>query len=207
MRRLPLFPLPVVLFPGAVMPLHVFEPRYRQMMAHCLEGDRRFGLIYHDPDRAGPFQMEPGEVGCIAEILKFQPLPDGRSLVLALGTKRFRVEDGIESEALYYEALVEEHPDFATSRRGILTRRRISIDLFHRVLEEVLHHPGPLPTFNARSETAFQLAQAIRVDPAWQQALLETRDERSRLDRVDDLLRAVLERGTRVEDDPDRHLD
>ncbi len=193
MRRLPLFPLPVVLFPGALMPLHVFEPRYRQMMAHCLESDRRFGLVYHDPDRQGPFDLEPGRVGCVAEILQFQPLPDGRSLVLTEGVERFRIEDGIESEALYFEALVDDYPDLDGGRRGIVQRRRVSVELFHRVLLEVLNHPGPLPPVSTRGETAFQLAQAIRIDPAWQQELLETRGEARRLDRLDFLFRAILD--------------
>src|SRR4029079_13532551 len=50
---LPLFPLTTVLFPGAPMPLHIFEPRYRQMLADCLEGDRRFGLVPGEPAEAG----------------------------------------------------------------------------------------------------------------------------------------------------------
>jgi Lon protease-like protein len=195
MRRLPLFPLPVVLFPGALLPLHVFEPRYRRMMAYCLEGDRRFGVVYHDPDRAGPYEVEPGQVGCVAEILRFEPLSDGRSMVLAGGRERFRVEDGIESDAPYYEALVDEYPDLDGKRRRIVERRHASIALFHRVLEEVLDHDGPLPPFNPRSEMAFQLAQVIRVDPLWQQALLETRGERPRLDQIDALLHTVLEGG------------
>ena len=203
MRRLPLFPLPVVLLPGALLPLHVFEPRYRQMVAHCLEGDRRFGLLYHDPDLAGPFEMAGGEVGCVAEILKFEPLPDGRSLILTLGTERFRVDDGIESASLYYEALVEEYPDGEEPRRGIVGRRRASIGLFHRVLEEVLEHEGELPTFDPRTETAFQLAQRIHVSPAWQQELLEVRTERERLDRLDALLHAILASGERITEDPE----
>ena len=65
MRRLPLFPLDVVLFPGELLPLHIFEPRYRRMVARCLETDHRFGLIYHDSDRLGPFLMEEGRVGAL----------------------------------------------------------------------------------------------------------------------------------------------
>jgi len=107
MRRLPLFPLPVVLFPGAVTPLHIFEPRYRQMVARCIEYDRRFGLLYHDPDRLGPFERTPGRVGTVAEIGEFRILPDGRSLLLATGIERFRIVDGIESDTKYHEALVE----------------------------------------------------------------------------------------------------
>ncbi|NNK64997.1 MAG: ATP-dependent protease, partial [Gemmatimonadetes bacterium] len=53
MLTLPLFPLPVVLFPGTCTPLHIFEPRYQKMVAKCLAGDRRFGLIYHDSDDQG----------------------------------------------------------------------------------------------------------------------------------------------------------
>jgi ATP-dependent Lon protease len=196
MRRLPLFPLPLVLFPGAPMPLHVFEPRYRQMVAHCVEADRRFGLIYHDPDRHGPYVMEPGGVGCVAEILKFQPLPDGRSLILCRGEERFRVEDGVESSAMYYEAVAEPYPDRDDDDlRGMVQRRRRSIALFHRVLEEVIRHARPFPEIDARAEAGFQLAQTIRIDPDWQQVVLEARTERERLDLVDDLMRAVLENG------------
>ncbi len=193
MRRLPLFPLPVVLFPGGPMPLHVFEPRYRQMVAHCVEGDRTFGLVYHDPDVEGPFLVEPGRVGCTAEILNYQPLPDGRSLVLVRGGERFEVEDGIESPHLYWECVAAPYTDAGAPVPR--TRRRRTIGLFYDVLEHVVGHPKPFPEIDDTAETAFQLAQAIRVDPTWQQRLLESRSEAERLDQVEGLLRAVLEAG------------
>ena len=93
LRRLPLFVLPTVLFPGALLPLHVFEPRYRQMAARCLETDKRFGVLYHDGERWGPFALREGGIGCVAEIVRFQPLPDGRSLLLTQGLERFRIVD------------------------------------------------------------------------------------------------------------------
>lgn len=193
MRRLPLFPLPVVLFPGAVLPLHIFEPRYRQMMAFCLEGDKRFGLIFHDPDRSGAFQLDAGEVGCVAEILRFQPLPDGRSLVLTRGRERFRIEDGIESDAAYYEGLVEEYSDFVGNPAELEERRRRSIDLFQRVVDSLEEKPDNVPEIDPSRETSWALAQTIRIDPVWQQDLLELRQESARLDRLDTILRAVLE--------------
>ena len=193
MRRLPLFPLPVVLFPGAVLPLHIFEPRYRQMMAFCLEGDKRFGLIFHDPDRSGAFQLDAGEVGCVAEILRFQPLPDGRSLVLTRGRERFRIEDGIESDAAYYEGLVEEYSDFVGNPAELEERRRRSIDLFQRVVDSLEEKPDNVPEIDPARETSWALAQTIRIDPVWQQDLLELRQESARLDRLDTILRAVLE--------------
>lgn len=200
MRRLPLFPLPIVLFPRAPMPLHVFEPRYRQMVAHCVEGDSRFGLVYHDPERDGAFDLETARVGCVAHIVKFQPLPDGRSLILIRGEERFRIEDGIESAAMYHEALAAPYSDRTEDVRGLVVRRRISIALFHRVLREVIEYQSSYPEIDDRIETAFQIAQAIRVDADWQQELLENREERGRLRQIDALLRSVLETGDRFMD-------
>jgi ATP-dependent Lon protease len=202
MRRLPLFPLPLVLFPRAPLPLHIFEPRYRQMVAHCVEGDGRFGLIYHDPDRHGPYRMDAGGVGTVAEILKFQPLRDGRSLILCRGHERFRVEDGVESGAMYFEGLVAPYDDEEEEDlRGMVPRRRRTISLFHQVLDEVVRYREPYPEIDTREETGFQIAQAIRVDAPWQQALLETRRERDRLSLLDDLLRAVLAAGREMADE------
>ena len=195
-ETLPIFPLPnVVLFPNVFLPLHIFEPRYRQMVAHCVEGNEQFGLVYHDPDRHGPFSTDNGGVGCVARILKYQPLPDGRSLILCRGLERFRIEDGIESGAAYWEALAEPYDDEKEDKRGLVPRRRRSIDLFYRVLDEVVRYKQPFPEIDPYAETGFQIAQAIRIDPGWQQELLESRRERDRLGLLDDLLRAVLDSG------------
>jgi len=200
--RLPLFPLAVVLFPGAPIQLHIFEPRYRQMVAWCVESDNRFGLVYHDPDRHGPFMIESGQVGTVAEILKFQPLPDGRSLIYCRGVERFVIEDGVESDALYHEAVVEPYEDEADEEE-IGPRRKDSVALFFRVLREAVGHEEKLPVVDPGREVAFRIAQAIKIDPAWQQRLLETRTESGRLDILDDLLRAVLDAHARGEWSPD----
>lgn len=191
MRRIPLFPLPVVLLPGAVMPLHIFEPRYRQMTAHCLEGDRRFGLVYHDPDRRGPFGYEE-QIGCVAELMKYQPMPDGRSLIIVHGGERFQLRDEIDSEALYYEGLVEEYSDLEADPPGILERREHSLELFERVLDAVPDPPAERPRIETDREAAFQMAKWFRIDPGWHQELIELRFEKQRLDLIDDLLEAVL---------------
>lgn len=191
--RLPLFPLPVVLFPTAAMPLHVFEPRYRRMVARCLEFDRRFGLIYHDSDVRGPFLFEEGRVGCVAEIESFQPLPDGRSLMLARGGERFRIVDGIESEEPYYEALVSPYRDVGSPDATELDlRRRRSLELFRAVVERLPEEPERLPDLDPELELSFPLARTIDVEPAWQQSFLEIRDELDRLDRLDRVFQAAL---------------
>jgi ATP-dependent Lon protease len=197
MRRLPLFPLPVVLFPRAVMPLHIFEPRYRQMVARCLEFDRRFGLVYHDPDRMGPFQMEAGRVGTVAEIGEFRPLPDGRSLLLAHGRERFRIEDGVESDTLYYEAVVSELPDAEPGDEEALFRsRQRSVDLFRTVLDRFgpsdPEGGAPELRLDPAEEVSFRIASWIRLDPSWQDDLLAEPREEERLRRIDGVLLGVL---------------
>lgn len=191
--RLPLFPLPVVLFPTEAMPLHIFEPRYRRMVDRCLETDRRFGLIYHDADRSGPFLMEEGRIGCVAEIEDFQPLPDGRSVLVARGLERFEIVDGIESSEPFYEALVSPFRDVGGGNaRGIELQRRRSLALFEAVLRTLPEPPERLPELDPAQELSFPLVRTIDVDAAWQQAFLELRDERHRLERLDAVFRAAL---------------
>lgn len=192
--RLPLFPLPVVLFPGQLMPLHIFEPRYRQLVQDCLTGDRRFGLIYHDWDRQGPFLSEEGRVGCVAEVREHEPLEDGRSLIVVEGTERFRILDGIESETPYFEALVTPHPDETLlTGTALASRRSESIALFMTVVASLDERPEKLPDLEPDKETSFPLAQTIGIDPSWHQGLLELQDESLRLAELDRVFRVALE--------------
>jgi Lon protease-like protein len=191
-RRLPLFVLPTVLLPGARLPLHVFEPRYRQMVARCLEFDRQFGLLYHDGDLGG-HEVEAGQVGCVAEIQAFQPLPDGRSLLLAQGVERFQVDDAVASETLYAEAVVEEYGDEPEAPELLAQRRRRSIALFEGVVERLAGSREVLSELTPAREISFRLASHIEVDGPWRQGLLRSRRESERLARIDEVLAAVLE--------------
>ena len=107
-RELPLFPLPdIVLFPRDVLPLHIFESRYRMMLETVLEDDRRFGVV-----RWNPNTQTMASIGCCAEILQHQTSEDGRSNIVTLGQQRFRVLDVVR-EAPYRTAMVswiEEDP-------------------------------------------------------------------------------------------------
>lgn len=85
MVRLPLFPLGVTLYPGASLPLHIFEPRYRRLLADAIEADHRFVLLPHD-DHDQP--SAPGAVGSVALIRAVQPLEDGRSNIAVFGERR-----------------------------------------------------------------------------------------------------------------------
>src|SRR3989442_6260650 len=85
-RELPISPLPIVLFPGAPQPLHVFEPRYRQLLADCLAADRRFGITYVAPPQAAGADPQPeiGDPGCIALIRSTERVADRRAHVLTV---------------------------------------------------------------------------------------------------------------------------
>ncbi|MEN8374986.1 MAG: LON peptidase substrate-binding domain-containing protein [Gemmatimonadota bacterium] len=193
-RRLPLFVLPSVLYPGMQMPLHIFEPRYRRMVARCVETSGEFGLVYHDPDASGPFLIDEGRVGCAARILEFKPIPDGRSLILVQGVERFAIRDGIESEEPFYEALVESYVDYAAVGAGLRARRADSIGLFREVAARAMDAGATLPCVDEDRETSFLLGERIHLEMGWRQALLESRNEFDRLDRIDAVLRAVLSR-------------
>jgi Lon protease-like protein len=191
--RLPLFPLPVVLLPGAAMPLHIFEPRYRDLVRDCLASDSPFGLVYHDWDRQGPFLCEEGRIGCVARIEEHQGLDDGRSLIVIRGQERFRIVDGIESESAYFEGLVTPYRDATELPDDALAMRRLaSIRLFHAVVATLREHPDKLPELEPDRETSFLLAQTIGVDPSWHQRLLELQDEPARLEELDRVFRAAL---------------
>ena len=112
-RNLPIFPLNTVLFPGASLPLQIFEERYKLMMAHCLEGDSRFGvvLIREGAEVGGP--AEPHLVGTMAQIVQVNRVRGGRMFISVTGRERFRIAE-ITQRRPYMAALVqplEEEPD------------------------------------------------------------------------------------------------
>ena len=109
---LPLFPLDVVLVPEMSLPLHIFEPRYREMVANCLATDSRFGVLL-EPSRHGGAEMPaaPVEVGTVAEIMETSRLNDGRMNIVAEGRQRFRVrERRFDRSYLHAEVEILEEP-------------------------------------------------------------------------------------------------
>jgi Lon protease-like protein len=104
-RIIPIFPLPLVLFPGMVIPLKLFEPRYRQLFFDINQSDKQFGILYvSDPDTS-----EVGDypkIGTLTEISGHEILPNGQILIISVGLRRFRLVDVYQNKA-YQEALVE----------------------------------------------------------------------------------------------------
>jgi Lon protease-like protein len=107
---LPLFPLRVVLFPGGLLPLHIFEPRYQALITDCVEGTRRFGIVPPGEDDAEP---TPGAVGSVARIRAMQPLPDGRSHIIVSGEERFILVRLTDSDKPYLIGEIQPLEDVA----------------------------------------------------------------------------------------------
>lgn len=105
-RRIPLFPLNVVLFPGMTLPLHIFEPRYQLMIRRCLEGDRTFGVCLIRSGEEVGAAADPFPVGTTCEILSALPLAEGRMNLSTVGRERFRVVR-LYQELEYLEADIE----------------------------------------------------------------------------------------------------
>ena len=111
MLNLPLFPLRIVLFPGALLPLHIFEPRYRELLADLAirpPDERLFGLL--PPGDAGELP-EPGTVGTVARVHGSQQLPDGRSNIVVGGERRFVLRAAIPAGTPYFQGAVDRYDD------------------------------------------------------------------------------------------------
>ena len=182
-RELPLFPLPdVVLFPQEVLPLHIFEPRYRMMLRTVLETDRRFGVVRWDPN-----QQEMAQVGCCAEILQCQTQDDDRSNIVTLGQQRFRVLEVVR-EAPFRVAMVSWIEDDPSTSHDVLQdlghqvtqALRDVVDLTGKLIGKPTTLPADLP--DLPRELSFWIGSHLGGPVAdHQQALLELTDTSERL--------------------------
>ena len=189
-RELPLFPLPdVVLFPQQLLPLHIFESRYRMLLQSVLETDKRFGIV-----RINPENGEMAEIGCCAEVLQHQTTEDGRSYIVSLGQQRFRVLN-ITREAPFRSAMVswmeddsvvDNHElDDLSGRVG--TALKDVFSLTAKLQNREVEVPDDIP--DLPRELSFWIgAHLDNRAAAEQQALLELTDTRQRLERQFEML-------------------
>jgi Lon protease-like protein len=181
-ERFPLFPLGLVLLPGEVVPLHIFEDRYRQMIGECLDEQREFGILWLADD-------ELKEVGCAARVTRvLERFDDGRLNILAEGTTPFRMERRIGDMA--YPAgdvvLLDDDPD--TDDDALERARTAYADLVEEVTDE---RPEP-EALSAMG--AYGMAATVDINPAAKQALLELRSEPARLEQLEGLFAEALRR-------------
>lgn len=97
-KFLPIFPLPVVLLPNELLPLHIFEPRYRKMLEDIKLEKNLFGVSYFDAQETDSSKPEIGSFGCVAEVRESQTLEDGRSNIVTIGVIRYRLENYVQTD-------------------------------------------------------------------------------------------------------------
>ncbi|HEY7623525.1 MAG TPA: LON peptidase substrate-binding domain-containing protein [Candidatus Limnocylindria bacterium] len=206
---LPLFPLGNVLFPGALMPLHIFEPRYRLLVRRSVDGGRPFGIVLIKSGfEVGSGAAEPHAVGTEAKIVAETPLADGRSYIVTRGGRRFAIE-GLDREAEPYlvgrvryldEPIGDGAVEIAGKALDALSGYLLAVlavtqdERGERALVDELRDVPP-------EEIAYRIAGTLAVDAPQQQALLELtsasdrlREETRILDRETSLLRDLLVR-------------
>ncbi|MBV9960321.1 MAG: LON peptidase substrate-binding domain-containing protein [Acidobacteria bacterium] len=195
--ELPLFPLAVVLFPGTPLPLHIFEPRYRQMMTDIRAGHNLFGLSYFDAG-ASELDLPPvGHIGCAAEVRETQELEDGRSNILTIGVVRYRLEAYAGAGEPYLVGRVSFFEDEAEDAELLAQQAEEVSELFLRIARAVRAINDERAALPELPETtpehlSFLVAAAMEVEAEVKQDLLELRYTSERLKRLRDLLaRAV----------------
>lgn len=187
-ETLPMFPLGTVLLPGMVLPLHVFEPRYRELVRDVLDGDRRFGVVLIERGHEVGGQDSRTSVGTIAEVVRAEELDDGRWVLIAVGTDRIRVDEWLADDP-YPTARVTTWPDGGVEPDGeLLTEvgRRLQrvLGLAAELGEEV-----PEVDLDAEPLTAsFQAVILSPLGPQDTQHLLSRPDAQERLAHLSDLL-------------------
>src|SRR5689334_194471 len=179
----PLFPLGIVALPHELVPLHIFEPRYRTMIGECLDNGTEFGIVWAADDGLRP-------IGCAVEIAEvLERMEDGRLNILTRGTRPFRIVD--ERDDLPYPAgTVEflEDKDEAADAGTARTAREAYNELVEQATDRTLD-PGELDAMSA-----YEMAATVDFGLEAKQGLLDLRSENARLRLVTRLFRAAMKR-------------
>lgn len=179
-QRIPLFPLNVVLLPGADLPLHIFEPRYRQMVGHCLEEKCEFGILLALPKGIV-------RVGCTAQIVEVvRRYNDGRMDILAVGREPFRIVELLNDDAYAQEELLEGHVDYLEDRERPIDQRtqRELVELYD-ICHTLIYADYPKNVKPDVSQAlSYLIAATLPMDLLWKQQVLELRCEADRQERL-----------------------
>lgn len=178
---LPIFPLELVLLPGVAVPLHIFEPRYKEMISECLELKKPFGIV-----RAS--EQGVADVGCTAEILQVtKKYDDGRMDILTRGVERFELLSVNEDRSFLQAeiSVIDDEPGLPAQQ---------VVEQAVRLHAEIAKLAGTEPSGPEETggKLSFLLAGSLPLDLDFKQKLLTTLSEAKRLDAVVGYLQAVL---------------
>ena len=193
LKQLPLFPLPLVLLPNEVLPLHIFEPRYRQMLRDIELRRNLFGVNFFDVETAASDRPDIGSVGCVAEVREASVLPDGRSNIITSGIIRYRLLDYSTDDTPYFTGVLEFFEDDPEDDATIVPLADEVFDLFSRVAKAAFQLGGGRGTFpeipKAEPEQlSFLVTAAFNLDNEVKYRMLEIKSTEERLTRLRGIL-------------------
>ncbi|MDP8939847.1 MAG: LON peptidase substrate-binding domain-containing protein [Actinomycetota bacterium] len=184
MTDIPLFPLNIVLMPGAPQPLHIFEERYKQMINECLEEESEFGMVLADDEGTR-------DVGCTARIVELvERYDDGRMVILVEGSRRFKLNNVLTGKPYY----VGEVEYIEEQEEDVTDLAEECVALLERVVEAATEGSVEIEVEPPYRNLSFAIAGRIEFDLETRQQILELTDERSRLKKLKELLAAAAER-------------
>jgi Lon protease-like protein len=192
----PMFPLGTVLFPHGVLPLRVFEPRYRAMVTHCLERDARFGVVLIERGSEVGGGDTRFHVGTVAQIVQAARTPDGRFSLATVGTERIDIGEWLPDDP-YPRAIVRTRVDAEPTRDGTVISDEVRA-LLARVHElraqlGVPAHGGDVMLSSDVVRASFEAAILAPLGPLDAQSLLELDDAVARLDGLKEFLVQEIE--------------
>jgi Lon protease-like protein len=177
MEEIGLFPLGIVLLPTERVPLHIFEPRYRELIGECLEEDGEFGLVYTDADGV----REIGTRARVSEVL--ERFDDGRLNIVAEGGERFRVERVTRGRSFMTAEVVPLDDEGASVDAATAAKAAGAFRALAAVAGAETEDPD-----ERSPRLSFELASQVELAPEAKQQLLESRSEQERLELVAELL-------------------
>jgi Lon protease-like protein len=212
LQRIPLFPLDVVLFPGMTLPLHIFEPQYREMTKQCLDCNTPFGVILaHDARQPG--SPTPARVGTFARILDYSRLPDGRYNLLTKGAQRFEVVEFVDSPS-YLQAKVRALHDIEEpgDLRELTSAATEALQAYLRIVfAQVGSEDFQIEIPDDPSELSYLIGMCLTCEDCEKQEILEMRSLSQRLARGADVLQseaaALSSEGALEDTEPSPRID
>lgn len=197
-RQIPLFPLPLVLMPFEILPLHIFEERYREMLSDVQAGNNMFGVHPFEAESEVAQLPQPGSIGCIAELRDAQTMEDGRSNVLTNGVVRYRLSSIVESPSLYTVGRVEFFEDEPEDEGEKLKIADEVFSLFTRIAKAAFKMSGSrgqLPEIERAEPQAmsFLVSAAFNLDFENKYELLEMTSTIQRLNVLNKMLKGAAD--------------
>ena len=189
---LPLFPLPnVVLFPNVFLPLHIFEPRYREMVADAVASDRLIGMVLLKPGWEQEYEGRPPvyPIGCSGVITHVEQLADGRYNIVLRGVERFRIVE--EDHSLSYRRAAAEplaERELAPEDSEVVRHQRAKLEALLAPVVERAQTDHRIPAAMPDEDLVNALAQYLDLEPLEKQALLEQTNLRTRAESLVELL-------------------